>query len=120
MHARLGRMTVPLRHAHPESGSVELAFVRLRSGEPKSVAPFVYLAGGPGASGVNAALNPRALPLLARLAKTADVILPSVSSAIGGCGGDQAPGALNLKGSFVVNPELCSPHLPRHWRGSTV
>ncbi len=75
LDAQLGRMTVPLRRAHPESGSVELAFVRLRSGEAKSAAPIVYLAGGPGSSGVNAARNPFALPSLARLAKTADVIL---------------------------------------------
>ena len=75
LDAQLGRMTVPLRRAHPESGSAELAFVRLRSGGAKSAAPIVYLAGGPGASGVNAARNPFALPALARLAKTADVIL---------------------------------------------
>lgn len=75
LDAQLGRMTVPLRRAHPESGSVELAFVRLRSGDAKSAAPIVYLAGGPGASGVNAARNPYALPSLARLARTADVIL---------------------------------------------
>lgn len=75
LDAQLGRMTVPLRRAHPERGSVELAFVRLRSGEAKSAAPIVYLAGGPGTSGVNAARNPFALPSLARLAQTADVIL---------------------------------------------
>ena len=75
VEAQLGRMTVPLRRAHPERGSVELAFVRLRSGDAKSAAPIVYLAGGPGTSGVNAARNPFALPSLARLAKTADVIL---------------------------------------------
>ena len=75
LDAQLGRMTVPLRHAHPERGSVELAFVRLRSGEAKSAAPIVYLAGGPGSSGVNAARDPYALPSLERLAKTADVIL---------------------------------------------
>lgn len=75
LDAQLGRMTVPLRRTHPESGSVELAFVRLRSAGAKSAAPIVYLAGGPGASGVNAARNPYALPALERLARTADVIL---------------------------------------------
>ena len=75
LDAQLGRMTVPLRRAHPERGQVELAFVRLRSGDAKSAAPIVYLAGGPGSSGVNAARNPFALPSLARLAQTADVIL---------------------------------------------
>ena len=75
LEAQLGRMTVPLRRAHPESGSVELAFVRLRTEGAKSAAPIVYLAGGPGGSGVNAARNPYALPSLSRLAQTADVIL---------------------------------------------
>jgi pimeloyl-ACP methyl ester carboxylesterase len=75
LDAQLGRMIVPLRRAHPERGSVELAFVRLQSGGAKSAAPIVYLAGGPGSSGVNAARNPFALPSLARLAKTADVVL---------------------------------------------
>jgi pimeloyl-ACP methyl ester carboxylesterase len=75
LEAHLGRITVPLRRAHPEKGSVELAFVRLRTPGAKTAAPIVYLAGGPGSSGVNAARNPFALPSLAELAKTADVIL---------------------------------------------
>ena len=75
LQAQLGRLTVPLRRSRPESGSVELAFVRLRSPGEKRAAPIVYLAGGPGASGIGAARNPYAILSLARLAETADVIL---------------------------------------------
>jgi pimeloyl-ACP methyl ester carboxylesterase len=73
--AQLGRITVPLRRARPEAGTVELAFVRLQSAGAKRAAPIVYLAGGPGGSGIGVARNPYALPSLTRLAGIADVIL---------------------------------------------
>src|SRR5688572_20351355 len=75
LQAQLGRLTVPLRRARPEAGSVELAFVRLRSTGEKRGAPIVYLAGGPGSSGIAAARNPYAIATLSRLAESADVIL---------------------------------------------
>jgi pimeloyl-ACP methyl ester carboxylesterase len=75
LHAELGHLTVPLDRAHPDAGSAELAFVRLRAGEATARPPIVYLAGGPGSSGVDAARNPYALPSLARLARIGDVIL---------------------------------------------
>ncbi|MBV8516034.1 MAG: alpha/beta hydrolase [Acidobacteria bacterium] len=75
LHADLGHLTVPLNRAHPDAGSAELAFVRLRAGDGSANPPIVYLAGGPGNSGVDAARNPYALPSLARLARVGDVIL---------------------------------------------
>ena len=75
LRAQLGRLTVPLRRARPEAGSVELAFVRLQTPGEKRAAPIVYLAGGPGGSGIGAARNPYAIPSLTRLAEIADVIL---------------------------------------------
>jgi pimeloyl-ACP methyl ester carboxylesterase len=75
LQAQLGKITVPLRRGHPESGTAELAFVRLQTAGAKKAAPIVYLAGGPGGSGVNAARNAYALPSLTRLAEIADVIL---------------------------------------------
>lgn len=75
LEARLGRLTVPLRRDRPDAGSVELAFVRLHSTKGKPGAPIVYLAGGPGGSGIGAARNAFALPSLARLAEVGDVIL---------------------------------------------
>ena len=75
LQAQLGRLTVPLRRGHPASGTAELAFVRLQTAGAKKAAPIVYLAGGPGGSGVNVARNAYALPSLTRLAEIADVIL---------------------------------------------
>lgn len=73
--AHRGHITVPLRRDHPERGSVELAFVRLRSGAGGSGAPVVFLAGGPGGSGIAAARYAPALQTMARLAEGRDVIL---------------------------------------------
>ncbi len=75
LRAQLGRLTVPLRRAQPDAGSVDLAFVRLSTAGEKRGAPIVYLAGGPGTSGIAAARNPFAIANLTRLAESADVIL---------------------------------------------
>jgi pimeloyl-ACP methyl ester carboxylesterase len=75
LQAELGRLTVPLRRDRAQTASAELAFVRIHSRAAKPAAPIVYLAGGPGGSGIGAARNPYAIPLLARLADIADVIL---------------------------------------------
>jgi pimeloyl-ACP methyl ester carboxylesterase len=75
LRAQLGRLTVPLNRAKPDAGTAELAFVRLQAGEGSPRAPIIYLAGGPGGSGINAARNPYALPALTRLARSGDVIL---------------------------------------------
>jgi pimeloyl-ACP methyl ester carboxylesterase len=73
LQAQLGRITVPLRRDRPDVGNVQLAFVRLRAGG--TGAPIVYLAGGPGGSGVAAARWLPAVESLARLAQTGDIIL---------------------------------------------
>jgi len=73
--AELGRLTVPLRRDAPTAGSAELAFVRLRMPGGRGGAPIVYLAGGPGTSGIGVARNPYAIPSLKRLAGIGDVIL---------------------------------------------
>jgi pimeloyl-ACP methyl ester carboxylesterase len=96
LQAQLGRITVPLRRSHPEAGSVELAFVRLQTAGEKRAAPIVYLAGGPGGSGVGAARNAYALPALTRLAQIADVILLDqrgigMSSPKPACAGETLP-----------------------------
>jgi pimeloyl-ACP methyl ester carboxylesterase len=70
-----GTLTVPADHRKPEGSKFELAVVRLRSTSPTPAAPIVYLAGGPGASGIAAARSGLYLELFNKLRAVADVIL---------------------------------------------
>ncbi|MEM8932133.1 MAG: alpha/beta fold hydrolase, partial [Acidobacteriota bacterium] len=73
-----GTVTVPENRADPASRTIQLAYVRLPSTAAGSGAspgpPIVYLAGGPGASGIDSARGPRADFFLA-LREVADVVL---------------------------------------------
>jgi pimeloyl-ACP methyl ester carboxylesterase len=71
--AERGRFTVPEDRRDPRSRRIEIGFVRFRSTNPNPGAPIVYLAGGPGGSGVAAARGPRQ-PLFMALRQVADVI----------------------------------------------
>jgi pimeloyl-ACP methyl ester carboxylesterase len=71
--AELGRLTVPERHEHPKGKHIELTFVRFRSTAAHPKAPIVYLAGGPGNSGIDSARGAR-LPFFLALRQVADVI----------------------------------------------
>ncbi|RKG92346.1 alpha/beta fold hydrolase [Corallococcus terminator] len=73
VQAELGTVTVPLRHARPEGPGLPLRFVRFKSTSPSPAAPIVYLAGGPGGSGIEAARNVR-FELFLALREVADVI----------------------------------------------
>ncbi|MFP2911291.1 alpha/beta fold hydrolase [Pyxidicoccus sp. 3LFB2] len=73
VETELGHLTVPVRHARPEGPSLPLRFVRFKSTNPKPGAPIVYLAGGPGGSGIDAAKHGRHDLFLA-LREVADVI----------------------------------------------
>ena len=75
--AELGRLAVPVRHGQPDSGSIELALVRLRSRAASPLAPLVYLDGGPGGAGYTAATIPEYADLFDRVRATRDVILLS-------------------------------------------
>jgi pimeloyl-ACP methyl ester carboxylesterase len=57
--AELGRLRVPENRSSPRSNFVELAFVRFKSTAENPGPPIVYLAGGPGGSGVATAAGPR-------------------------------------------------------------
>lgn len=93
VEAELGSLRVPLRHAQPEGPWLTLRFVRFKSTNPKPGAPIVYLAGGPGGSGIEAARGPRHELFLA-LREVADVI------------------ALDQRGTGLSNPH---PKLSSSW-----
>jgi pimeloyl-ACP methyl ester carboxylesterase len=50
--AELGRLRVPARYGRPNEAHITIAFVRLRGSGATGSPPIVYLAGGPGTSGI--------------------------------------------------------------------
>ncbi|MEM9836182.1 MAG: alpha/beta hydrolase [Bacteroidota bacterium] len=71
--AELGSFQVPENRQRPEGKQLNLKFVRFKSTNPKPGPPIVYLAGGPGGSGINAAKYNR-FKLFMSLRSVADVI----------------------------------------------
>ncbi|MEM9929873.1 MAG: alpha/beta fold hydrolase, partial [Bacteroidota bacterium] len=71
--AELGSFTVPQNRAKPNGKQLTLRFVRFKSTNPTPGHPIVYLAGGPGGSGINAAKYAR-YDLFQALRSVADVI----------------------------------------------
>jgi pimeloyl-ACP methyl ester carboxylesterase len=71
--AELGTFEVPERRADPRSRRIALSFVRFRSTAASPGAPIVYLAGGPGGSGIATATGPR-FPIFMALRRLGDVI----------------------------------------------
>lgn len=72
--AEVGTIHVPRRHAAAQHGTIALRFVRLRATGTPTAPPVIYLAGGPGGSGIDAALGVR-WPLFDAVRAHADVIL---------------------------------------------
>jgi pimeloyl-ACP methyl ester carboxylesterase len=68
-----GTLRVPENRDNPASRTLELRFVRLKSTSPNPGSPIVYLAGGPGGSGIGTARGNRARLFLA-MRQIADVI----------------------------------------------
>ena len=71
--AELGKIRVPENRHDPKSREIELAFVRFPATTPSPGAPIVYLAGGPGGSGISTAQG-RRFPLFMALRQFGDVI----------------------------------------------
>ena len=69
-----GEITVPENRAHPQGKQIKLGFVRFPALRPTTAAPIVYLAGGPGGSGVDAARLPARFAIFQALREVADVI----------------------------------------------
>lgn len=72
--AERATLTVPENRQRASSNKIELAVVRLKSTAPHPGTPIVYLAGGPGGSGIAAARSQR-YAVLRELQKIADVLL---------------------------------------------
>lgn len=69
----MGEFVVPEDRSNPDGRQLTLRFVRFKSTNPNPGSPIVYLAGGPGGSGINAAKYKRHDLFLA-LRSVADVI----------------------------------------------
>ena len=68
-----GGIRVPERYTQPRGRTITLAYVRLHGSAPSSATPIVYLAGGPGGSGISDMLSARFAPYRRWLA-FADII----------------------------------------------
>jgi pimeloyl-ACP methyl ester carboxylesterase len=88
--AELGRFSVPEKHESPQKGRITLAFLRLKSTSAHPGPPIVYLAGGPGGSGINLAKGARGSVFLA-MREAGDVI------------------ALDQRGTGLSEPNLSCP-----------
>jgi pimeloyl-ACP methyl ester carboxylesterase len=90
-----GSFMVPEDRSDPKSRQIEIGFTRFLSTNPNPGRPIVYLAGGPGGSGVDAASGPRQ-PIFLALRAVADVI------------------ALDQRGTGVSNhiPSCTAPERP--------
>jgi pimeloyl-ACP methyl ester carboxylesterase len=73
VESEFGTLLVPENRSDPQSNLIELAFVRFKSTAKNPGAPIVYLAGGPGGSGIGTAMGSR-FPLFMALREIADVI----------------------------------------------
>jgi pimeloyl-ACP methyl ester carboxylesterase len=71
--AEFGTLLVPENRSNPQSNLIELAFVRFKSTAKNPGPPIVYLAGGPGGSGIFTAKGAR-FPLFMALRDIGDVI----------------------------------------------
>ncbi|MGH2602087.1 MAG: hypothetical protein ACRDJ9_22205, partial [Dehalococcoidia bacterium] len=89
--AELGRLLVPENRRNPGSRLIELAFARLRSIGERPGPPIIFLAGGPGGSGIESARWPQRFPWFMALRVAGDVIL------------------LDQRGIGLSNPRLDNP-----------
>src|SRR5215218_2854327 len=73
LESEFGTLLVPENRSDPQSNLIELAFVRFKSTAKNPGPPIVYLAGGPGGSGIGTATGSR-FPLFMALREIGDVI----------------------------------------------
>jgi pimeloyl-ACP methyl ester carboxylesterase len=90
--AEMGTLAVPASRSGAAGQTIRLKFVRFRSISKTPGPPIVYLAGGPGGSGIEAAKGPR-FPLFLALREHGDVI------------------ALDQRGTGASEPKMDCPDL---------
>lgn len=96
--AELGHLFVPENRRNPKSKLIELVFVRFKSTSPNPGPPIVYLAGGPGTSGIASARGAR-FPVFQAMREIGDVIALDQRSV-----GMSKPN-LNCRERVVLSPE---------------
>ena len=70
-----GFLRVPENRQNPNSKTIEIAVLRLKSKATNPAAPLVYLAGGPGQSALSEMSFPFMLKLFEKVLQTRDVVL---------------------------------------------
>ncbi len=93
IEGQLGRFNVPENRQDEKSPTIELAFVRYETAHPNPLPPVFFLAGGPGASGVEFASVVASHPQI-RLLEHRDVI------------------GLDQRGTGLSDPHLCGESGP--------
>ena len=122
IQAEMGTLGVPARHARSNTATTTLHFVRLPATGDQPGTPIVYLAGGPGSSGIDAGRGDR-WRLFESLRRQGDVILldqrgVGLSSPPPACStpwtipNDQA----STEGSFNASLEAAVLLCAREWR----
>src|SRR5579864_2655681 len=86
--AEIGRLLVPERRSNPDSRLIELAFVRIKSTAQQPGPPLLFLAGGPGLSGIDELRSETLYPWFTALRQVGDII------------------ALDQRGTGLANPRL--------------
>lgn len=99
IECELGRLTVEESRGLTESRLIDLVFVRLKAKTDKPVSPVVFLAGGPGDSGIFWAKYPQFLKAFQRIQQVADVILLDQR----GCGKSEPCLGLPFPSEFPVD-----------------
>lgn len=108
MQTELGEFAVPENRNDPDGRQLTLRFVRFKSTNPNPGSPIVYLAGGPGGSGINAAKYTR-YDLFLALRSVADVIAYDQRGTGLSDGPPQYPGFWNVDPSVPMTEAVVKP-----------
>ena len=121
--AERGSFAVPESRRNPHSRQIRVSFVRFRSTNPRPGPPIVYLAGGPGGTGSDAAAGPR-FPIFMALRAIGDVIAfdqrgTGRDSGLPPCSAAQSPDlALPMtRTNFIAYYRAAYQQCAAFWRG---